>query len=49
MIDPSPSRQAIAARLKRIEGQAKGLNRMLDSNRYCIDILQQIQAIMRSH
>ncbi len=38
------SRQAIVRRLNRIEGQVKGLSRMLESDRYCIDILQQIQA-----
>ena len=39
------SRQAIVRRLNRIEGQVKGLSRMLESDRYCIDILHQIQAI----
>ncbi|MGH8165751.1 MAG: metal-sensitive transcriptional regulator [Woeseiaceae bacterium] len=38
-------RQAIARRLNRIEGQVRGLGRMLDEDRYCIDILQQIQAV----
>jgi CsoR family transcriptional regulator, copper-sensing transcriptional repressor len=37
-------RAAIRRRLKRIEGQVRGLARMLDEDRYCIDILQQIQA-----
>ena len=40
----STSRQAIVRRLNRIEGQVKGLSRMLESDRYCIDILHQIQA-----
>ena len=40
----SDSRQAIVRRLNRIEGQVKGLSRMLESERYCIDILHQIQA-----
>lgn len=44
MTEPIPPRQAIARRLKRIEGQVKGLNRMLETDRYCIDILHQIQA-----
>lgn len=44
MTETSSPRQAIARRLKRIEGQVKGLNRMLESERYCIDILHQIQA-----
>ncbi|HTR16952.1 MAG TPA: metal-sensitive transcriptional regulator [Acetobacteraceae bacterium] len=35
----------VAARLRRIEGQVGGLLRMVDSNRYCIDILTQIGAV----
>ena len=38
------SRQAIVRRLNRIEGQVKGLSRMLVTDRYCVDILHQIQA-----
>ena len=38
------SQESIIRRLKRIEGQAKGLIRMLEEDRYCIDILHQIQA-----
>ncbi len=44
MTDKSPARQAIIRRLKRIEGQVRGLARMLESDRYCIDILHQVQA-----
>lgn len=33
------------ARLKRIEGQARGIHRMIDENSYCIDILTQISAV----
>lgn len=33
------------ARLKRIEGQARGVHRMIDEDTYCIDILTQINAI----
>ena len=32
-------------RLKRIEGQVRGIARMIDEDRYCIDILTQIRAI----
>ncbi len=38
-------REAIQKRLSRIEGQVRGIKRMLDEERYCIDILQQMQAI----
>ena len=33
------------ARLKRIEGQSRGIHRMIDEDAYCIDILTQISAI----
>src|SRR5699024_12246769 len=33
------------ARLKRIESQARGLHRMVDEEKYCIDILTQISAL----
>ena len=35
----------LLARLKRIEGQARGLARMVEEERYCIDILQQIASL----
>ncbi|MBN8869486.1 MAG: metal-sensitive transcriptional regulator [Solirubrobacterales bacterium] len=33
------------ARLKRIEGQARGIHRMVEEDKYCIDILTQISAL----
>lgn len=33
------------ARMKRIEGQARGVVRMMEEGRYCIDILQQLSAL----
>ncbi|MDK8798813.1 metal-sensitive transcriptional regulator [Corynebacterium coyleae] len=33
------------ARLKRIEGQTRGIHRMINENAYCIDILTQISAV----
>ena len=33
------------ARLKRIEGQARGIHRMVDEETYCIDILTQVSAL----
>nr|4M1P_A Chain A, Copper-sensitive operon repressor (CsoR) [Geobacillus thermodenitrificans NG80-2] len=35
----------IMKRLKRIEGQVRGVQKMVEDNRYCIDILVQISAI----
>lgn len=39
------NKPALTARLKRIEGQVKGIIRMVDDGRYCPDILQQIAAL----
>lgn len=36
---------AIVTRLKRIEGQVRGVIGMVEDDRYCMDILTQIQAI----
>ena len=35
-------------RLKRIEGQTRGLQRMVESDQYCIDILTQVSAVTRA-
>ena len=35
-------------RLRRIEGQARGLQRMVEEDKYCIDILTQISAITKA-
>ena len=36
---------SISKRLSRIEGQVKGVSKMINDDRYCIDIVRQIQAI----
>lgn len=41
----SPNRQKLQARIKRIAGQVAGVQRMLDEDRYCVDILNQISAV----
>ncbi|WP_163508310.1 metal-sensitive transcriptional regulator [Fodinicola acaciae] len=38
----------ILARLKRIEGQVRGLQRMVDEDTYCIDVLTQVSATTRA-
>lgn len=35
-------------RLRRVEGQVRGVQRMVDSDTYCIDVLTQISAITRA-
>ncbi len=37
--------KAILNRLRRIEGQVRGLQRMVDEDAYCIDILTQVAAV----
>jgi DNA-binding FrmR family transcriptional regulator len=39
------SKEQLEGRLRRIEGQVRGIQRMVDEDRYCIDILTQISAI----
>ena len=38
-------KEALVRRLHRIEGQVRGIERMVDDDRYCIDILTQISAV----
>ncbi|MER7429537.1 metal-sensitive transcriptional regulator [Nonomuraea rubra] len=40
----SENKQDHAVRLRRIEGQFRGLQRMVDEDKYCIDILTQVSA-----
>lgn len=35
-------------RLKRIEGQIKGVQRMVEEEKYCVDIINQINAVRRA-
>lgn len=41
----SPDKKRYLARLKRIEGQVRGLHRMVDEDTYCIDVLTQVSAV----
>ena len=41
----SATKQQLLTRLKRIEGQVRGVEGMVDDERYCIDVLTQIAAI----
>ncbi len=38
----------LLARLRRIEGQVRGIGRMVEDDKYCIDILTQISAVISS-
>jgi CsoR family transcriptional regulator, copper-sensing transcriptional repressor len=39
------TKQQLLARLSRIEGQVRGVSGMVEEDRYCIDVLTQINAI----
>ena len=39
------TKAAVLKRLQRIEGQVRGLGRMVESDRYCIDVVTQISAV----
>jgi DNA-binding FrmR family transcriptional regulator len=41
----SESKDELLKRLRRIEGQARGIQKMVDEDRWCPDILQQIAAV----
>jgi CsoR family transcriptional regulator, copper-sensing transcriptional repressor len=40
-----PVKKSTAARLSRIEGQVRGVARMIEADRYCIDVVHQIEAV----
>ncbi len=44
----SADTDAYLKRLRRIEGQVRGLQRMVEEDEYCIDILTQISAVTRA-
>ena len=39
------TKDQLLARLARVEGQVRGVSRMVDEDRYCIDVLTQLSAI----
>ncbi len=41
-------KQALQKRLRRVEGQVRGLQRMVDEDRYCIEILEQVSAATKA-
>lgn len=40
-----PNRKALLTRLRRIEGQVRGVAGMIENERYCIDVLIQLRAV----
>jgi DNA-binding FrmR family transcriptional regulator len=44
----SADKAALLARLRRIEGQVRGVHRMVEEDTYCIDVITQISAATRA-
>lgn len=40
-----PHKSALLKRLNRIEGQVRGIAKMIEADRYCVDVLTQVSAI----
>jgi len=45
---PKIDKQKLNNRLKRIEGQIRGLQKMIEEDKYCIDVITQASAIRNS-
>ena len=41
-------KEAYLRRLKRVEGQIRGIARMVDEDKYCIDVLTQVSAVTKA-
>ena len=48
MVGYGPDKEALKTRLRRIEGQIRGLQRMIDEDAYCIDVLTQVSAATKA-
>jgi DNA-binding FrmR family transcriptional regulator len=44
----SDHRDAVLKRLRRVEGQVRGVQRMVEDDKYCIDVLTQISAATKA-
>jgi CsoR family transcriptional regulator, copper-sensing transcriptional repressor len=44
----TPSKDEYLKRLRRIEGQVRGLQKMVEDDKYCIDILTQVSAVTKA-
>jgi DNA-binding FrmR family transcriptional regulator len=42
------NKAGVQRRLRRIEGQVRGLQRMVDEDKYCIDVLDQVAAVTKA-
>lgn len=44
----SDTREAHIRRMRRIEGQVRGITKMIESDKYCIDVLTQVSAVNKA-
>ncbi len=44
-VEPRPNAQVLVKRMNRIEGQVRGIGRMIAEDRYCVDVLTQVAAV----
>jgi CsoR family transcriptional regulator, copper-sensing transcriptional repressor len=48
MTEHGYDKDALKKRLRRIEGQVRGLEKMVDEDRYCLDVLTQVSAVTKA-
>lgn len=48
MVGYSDNKDAVLKRLRRVEGQVRGITRMVESDTYCIEVLTQVSAATRA-
>lgn len=48
MVGYEDKKSSVLARLRRIEGQVRGLTKMVEEDRYCIEVLDQVAAATRA-
>ena len=48
MVGYSDSKETVLKRLHRVEGQVRGITRMVEDDTYCIDVLTQVSAATRA-
>jgi DNA-binding FrmR family transcriptional regulator len=48
MTEHGYDKEALVKRLRKIEGQVRGLEKMVEDDRYCIDVLTQVSAVSKA-
>ncbi|MCK5083132.1 MAG: metal-sensitive transcriptional regulator, partial [Candidatus Omnitrophica bacterium] len=47
-MNKKPCHKSSIVALKRIEGQIRGIQKMIEDERYCVDILNQLRSVVRA-